>query len=108
MALKLDALDSPQIVVEALALVDARFRAISPLREVIVEVYEDGPSADIRRKMESHGWTINVTEQVEESDFDGSFSDVEDHDYSYDDYGDNDYDEFDEMFDDDYWRRAGD
>ena len=108
MALRLDALDSPQIVVEALALVDARFRAISPLREVIVEVYEDGPSADIRRKMESHGWTINVTEQVEESDFDGSFSDVEDHDYSYDDYGDNDYDEFDEMFDDDYWRRAGD
>lgn len=44
---------------------------------------------------------------VEESDFDRSFSDEDDYGYDYDDdYGYNDYD--DEMFDDDYWRRAGD
>lgn len=85
--LKLDAPESPQIVGGALALVDARFRAISSLEEVVVKVYEDGPSVDIRRKMEGHGWTINVTERVEESDFDSSFR----YDGNYD-----------------YWRRAGD
>ena len=110
MELKLDALDSPRIAGEALALVDARFRAILSLEEVVVEVYEDGPSVDIRRKMEGYGWTINVTERAEDSDFDRSFSDGDDYGYDYtddysDDYGPNDYDE---MFDDDYWRRAGD
>jgi len=106
MEVKLDALGSPQIAGETLALVDARFRAISSLEEVVVEVYEDGPSVDIRRKMEGHGWTINVTERVEDSDSDRSFSDDNDYNYNYsDDYGYNDYDE---MFDDDYWRRAGD
>ena len=106
MELKLDALDSPRIAGEALALVDARFRAISSLKEVVVKVYEDGPSVDIRKKMEGHGWTINVTERVEESDLDISFSD-DDYDYDYD-YDYNDYDESDDVFDDDYWRRAGD
>jgi hypothetical protein len=62
MELKLDALDHLKIVAEALALVDASFRAISSLQGIIVEVYEDGPSNHIRRKMESHGWIINVTE----------------------------------------------
>jgi hypothetical protein len=86
-----------------LALVDACFRAISSLEGIVVEVYEDGLGTDIRRKMESHGWAITIMERVEESDFDGSFSDYGDYDYGYN----NDYDS-DEMFDDDYWRRAGD
>jgi hypothetical protein len=55
MMLHLDALDSPRIVAKALALVDARFRAISSLQEIIVELYEDSISADTRTKMESHG-----------------------------------------------------
>jgi hypothetical protein len=76
-------------------------RAISSLQEIIVEVYEDGPSADIRMKMESHGWTINVIEQVEEWDRDRSFSDFDDDDYRYD------YD-CDIDNDSNFWRRAGD
>jgi hypothetical protein len=43
MELKLDALDKNKIIAEALSLVDARFRAISSMQE-IVEVYEEGPS----------------------------------------------------------------
>jgi len=54
------ALEHPKIV-EALALVDARFRAISS--EIIVEVYDDGLSDDLSDKMKSHGWTIEVGEQ---------------------------------------------
>ncbi|XTI92297.1 hypothetical protein V2W45_1496829 [Cenococcum geophilum] len=77
MEVKLDALDHPKIVAEALALVDARFRAFSSLQEIIVEVYEDGPSNHIRREMKNHGWTISATEYVEEPDFDRSFSEIE-------------------------------
>jgi hypothetical protein len=102
MELRLDALDNPKIVLEALKLVDTRFRAISSLQEIIVEVYEDGPSDHIRRKMQSHGWTISTTENMEEEDFDRSFSDFEYGDYGY---GDDDYD-IDN--DSDFWRRAGD
>jgi hypothetical protein len=46
------------------------FKAISSLQEIIVEVYEDGPSDHIRREMKNHGWTISATEYVEEPDFD--------------------------------------
>jgi hypothetical protein len=49
-------------------------------------VYEDGPSGYIRRKMESHGWTISAIEYVEDWGTDRSFGDIEgdwDHGYSY-------------------------
>lgn len=106
MEVRLEALDYPKIVAEGLALVDARFRAISSLQEIIVEVYEDGPSDYIRREMKNHGWTIREIEYVEESDFNRFFSDTEDDDYRYDDYsGGDDYDIDD---DSDFWRRAGD
>lgn len=107
MEVELDALDYPKIVDEGLALVDARFRAISSLQEIIVEVYEDGPSDHIRREMKNHGWTNSVIEYVEESDFDRSFSDIEDDDYRYydDDSGGDNYDIDD---DSDFWRRAAD
>jgi len=62
MELRLDALDNPKVVTEALKLVNTHFRGLSSLEEIIVEVYEDGPSDHIRRKMESHGWTISVAE----------------------------------------------
>jgi hypothetical protein len=128
--LRLDELDHPKIVSEALALVDARFRAISSLREIIVEVYENGPSGHIRREMKRHGWTIDATENVEEQGSDisfgieydyPSFDDTWDDEYYIDrddgyyidrDYGyyidrDDEY-EYDIDNDDDFWRRAGD
>jgi hypothetical protein len=67
---KLDALDNPKLVAEALLLVDTRFRDILSLQEIIVEVYKDGLSDHIRREMQSHGWTISAKEYVEEEDFD--------------------------------------
>lgn len=107
MEVKLDALDNPKIVVEALALVDTHFRAISSLQEIIVEAYEDGPSDHIRREMQSLGWTISTTEFVEESGFDRSLSDIEDDDYLDDDH-DSGSDDYDIDDDSDFWRRAGD
>jgi hypothetical protein len=107
MEVKLYALDHPKIVAEALALVDTRFRAISSLQEIIVEVYEDGRSNYVRNEMKNHGWTISAVEYVEELDFDRSFSDIEEDDsrfdYRFDDSGDDDYDIDD---DSDFWRRA--
>jgi hypothetical protein len=96
MELKLDAFDSPKLVDKALALVDAQLRAILSLKEVIVEVYEDGPSADIRRKMEAYGWSMKTNGQPEEWYSDGSFGDYE-YDYRYSD-----------EYDSDFWRRADD
>ena len=95
MALELDALDNPEVVTEALKLVNTHFRAISSLQEIIIEFYEGGPGDDIRRKVESHGWTINVEEYVEEEDSDihlsysGYYDQVDDDDDGdYHDQGD--------------------
>lgn len=120
---RLDNLDHPKVVTEALKLVDARFRAISSLREksspdhdsgyavlsIIVEVYENGLNDDIRRKMESHGWILDTAKEVEEEDYDGSFDgfDYDDFDWGCDD-GDDDDDDYDIDNDSDFWRRAGD
>ena len=100
---RLDSLDSPTICAKALALVAARFKTISSLQEIIVEVYEEGPSSDIRRKMESHGWIEPVEE--EEWNNDRTWDDVEDDESLYDDYDDDDYD-IDN--DSDFWRKAAD
>jgi len=106
MALELDVLDNPPIVVKALALVDSHFRAMTSLQEIIVEVYEDCPSAALRREFESHGWTTKVTEQTEESEYTGSCYNVEDDDHRHsDDIFEDDYD-IDN--DSDFWRRAAD
>jgi hypothetical protein len=89
-------------------LVNTRFRAISSLQDIIVEVYEDGPSNYIRRKMEIQGWTIRTTKYVEEWGSDRSRGDFEydwDYDYDYSDDGD---DAYDIDNDSDFWRRAGD
>ena len=69
-------------------------------------MYEDGPSDDIRRKMENHGWIISVAEYMEEDSFDGSLSDFEYDDYGYDSDGDDDNYDIDN--DSDFWRRAAD
>jgi hypothetical protein len=62
-------LDSSPIAAEALDLLDARFKAISSLKEVIVDVHiydDEGLSDDLRKKMRDWGWTIKVT-KLEES-----------------------------------------
>ena len=109
MEIRLDNLDNPKIATEALKLVDTRFRAISSLQEIIVEVYEDGSCDHIRRRMESHGWTISTTEYVEkeEENWNGSWGTLEDEHSDFGDRGD-DYDDYDIDNDSDYWRRAGD
>jgi hypothetical protein len=84
MEFAIDALDSPWAAAEALALVDARFKAISSLKEIIVNVYDEPPSCDLRKKMRSCGWTIEVTEREESKESVGSFD-------GYDDYFDYDY-----------------
>ena len=113
MELRLDALDYPKIATEALKLVDTRFRAITSLQEIVVEVYENGPSGYIRRKMESYNWTVRITEDEgteDEGDWDTGrhfFSDSEDDwgdDYSYDSRED----DYDIDNDSDFWRRAAD
>lgn len=64
MALELDALGKPQVVGEALELVETHLNAITSLKQIILEVYEDGLSAALRKVMESHRRTVNVTGQV--------------------------------------------
>lgn len=116
---RLDNLEHPKIVTEALKLVDARFRAISSLREkpppyhdggypvlsIIVEVYKDSLNDDIRRKMESHGWIFDTAEDVGEEDYNTSFSDFDCDDIGWGYDGGDDYD-IDN--DSDFWRRAED
>lgn len=107
MEVQLDLFDSPTICARALAMIAARFGAISSLQEIVVEVYEEGPSSDIRREMESHGWVLKVVEPVEVEEWgdDRSWGDYEDDEYPDDDYDDDDYD-IDN--DSDFWRRAAD
>ncbi len=79
------------------------------LQKIIVEVYKDGPSNYIRRRMESYGWTISIAEYAEEEDFDRSFSDFEYDHYGYDSRGDDDDDDnYGIDNDSDFWRRAAD
>ncbi|ESZ92954.1 hypothetical protein SBOR_6673 [Sclerotinia borealis F-4128] len=72
--------DNFNIGAGALALADAHFRGIASLQDIIVEVYKEGPSALIRKEMESHGWTINTREFVEELDVEnGVFMNVKEY-----------------------------
>jgi hypothetical protein len=71
------------------------------LQEIIVEVYEDGPSDHIQKEIKNHGWTISATKYVEESDY---IEDDDDYHYDHDSGGD----DYDIDNDSDFWRRAGD
>lgn len=109
MELKLDALDHPNIIRQALTLMNARFRAISSLHEIVVEVYRDGPSDHIRKDMEMHGWTISANECVSECRFDDTSGYSEEDDYPSDSNSfDDDDEDYDIDNDSDFWRRAGD
>lgn len=111
MECQLDNLEHPNIATEALKLVDAQFRAISSLKEIVLEVYEDGPGDHLRKVMESYGWTLDRTVgyYVDDDDWARSASDI---DFDDDDYdyrgGDSDYDDYDIDNDSDFWRRAAD
>ncbi|KAI0448899.1 hypothetical protein F5B21DRAFT_518605 [Xylaria acuta] len=87
---RLKYLGNQDVATEALQLVDARFRAISSLRDIILEVHEGDLSDHIRQIMKSHGWTITTSEYVEDEDKDGD--DLIPDDFDYDDYGYDDYD----------------
>jgi hypothetical protein len=73
--LELDALDNPNIVVQALAHVNAHFRAILSLQEIVVEIYEERPSAHTRKTMENLGWNLELQENSEEEGSERSFGD---------------------------------
>ncbi|KAF4763040.1 hypothetical protein N7455_010837 [Penicillium solitum] len=80
----LDSLDSPNIYAKVLAMIDAHFREISSLQDIVVEVYEEGPSSEIRKKMKSHGWILNMVEEpVEEVEWNShtSWDNFEDDEY---------------------------
>lgn len=78
MQVAIDTLDSPRAAAEMLALVDARFKAISSLKEVIVNVYDEPPSDYLRKMIHDYGWTIKVTKlEVEESGVDGLFDEYD-------------------------------
>ncbi|OBT84907.1 hypothetical protein VE02_06542 [Pseudogymnoascus sp. 03VT05] len=55
MELELDCLDNPKIVAEALTLVNNRFRAISSLKDIIVELNEYNLEDDMREQFENQG-----------------------------------------------------
>ncbi len=108
MKVRLFALDNPKVAAEALTLVNTRFKAISSLQDIIVEVYEDDSSNYIRSEMENLGWRFDLTEYVEDWYSGGPISDFADDDDTFgyaDDNGDDAYDIDD---DSDFWRRAGD
>ena len=65
------------VAAEALDFLDAQFKAISWLQEVLIHVYSyEGPSDNLRKKMLDYGWKIKVTEpgelmlRPEEEEFD--------------------------------------
>jgi hypothetical protein len=82
--LSIDSLDNPRAAAEALALVDTLFKAISSLKEIIVNVYDEAPSLYLRDKMRGYGWTITEWEALESiRDFGSDFDGFDDYDYNY-------------------------
>lgn len=109
MVYKLDTLDHPNVVNEALTLVNTQFRAFLHLSDIIVKMHEDNLTLYMKTMMENHGWTLSLKERIEEWNDDRSFSDFEDYgdrDYGYEDEDYND--DYDIDNDSDFWRRAGD
>ena len=50
--------EDPEVISEALRLVDTHFRAIPSLKKIIAEIFVHDLSNRMRESMESHGWTI--------------------------------------------------
>lgn len=75
--LELDGLDNHDIAAQALALVNERFRGISSLQNIIVEMWKTGPSESIRNEMKNHGWTFDTMEFEEELDLNSGSEDLD-------------------------------
>ncbi|KAH0425483.1 hypothetical protein CcaCcLH18_10942 [Colletotrichum camelliae] len=106
MELKFDDQDNLQVVKQALSMVDDHFQAMRSVTQVVLEVYEDGPSICVRSIMASRGWKICVIEQSFEDDiWARGFSDIDDDAFDYEPTSD---DEYDVDNDSDFWRRAAD
>ena len=93
-----DDLENPEIVTEALALVDSRFRAISslwkkgnsiatpilsqdhdssnPVLFITVETYNDSMNGELRKKMERYGRIVDVAERAGDDDCGGIYGDM--------------------------------
>ncbi|KAJ5139053.1 uncharacterized protein N7515_003901 [Penicillium bovifimosum] len=110
MEAKLESFDSPKLYDKALGLVAAHFRTIPSLQKVVVEVYEEGTSLDIRKKMENLGWIPEVVKPMEKAEWDFEW-DMEER-WSPDMLDDDDDDDYDDDYDidndSDFWRRAAD
>lgn len=81
MEIRLDSLDHNKLATEALELINALFRTIPSIQDIIVNVFEDGLSDFLRSGMKSYGWKINITVYEVEDDNErvcGEF------DYNYD------------------------
>lgn len=102
--------DSPSICERALDVVDAHFRAITSLQEIVMEVYDEGLESSLIGKMKSYGWTLRTVEIVEEEEWDNdrTWDEIEDDHYLYNDNDDDNDDDYDIDNDSDFWRRAAD
>ncbi|KAJ5107833.1 hypothetical protein N7456_004508 [Penicillium angulare] len=101
--IRLDQVDNPAIYGKALALIATRLNAIKSLQKVVVEVYEEAPSLDIRKEMESHGWQLKVVPRVEDVENAGSGEDVDEEVYRYSDENEDDeelylHDDYDDAY----------
>lgn len=68
-----NSLDDPEIVAEALAVIDTHFRDFFPsLKDIIIEVYENDPSDFMRKQIENYGWIIVTKDPIRDWDSDMS------------------------------------
>ncbi|KUL83726.1 hypothetical protein ZTR_07464 [Talaromyces verruculosus] len=107
MGVYLDALYSPEIITRTLSLINTRLLRFPRLQRIIIEVYDDGPSSDIRTEMDRLGWVFRTVELIEDFDYDRHFSDFDEDDYLDEDLSGDDY-SYDVDDDSDFWRRAAD
>ncbi|KAG8163708.1 hypothetical protein KVR01_007005 [Diaporthe batatas] len=62
----LSALDRQNAAPEVISLINTRFRSMTSLQEIIVEIDDDSPSDGTRKIMESHGWLLRKCEPYKE------------------------------------------
>lgn len=62
-------LSAPSMIAGVLEVVDARFKAIPSLEQVIVHIHNyEGPSNDLSKEMSDCGWTIRFTQRKHHTD----------------------------------------
>jgi hypothetical protein len=98
-------LGDPPLAAKILATIDASFKKISSLEEVVAEVSPDVPCPEVRKEMERLGWKFDPTVEVDGSSPEdwgnGRFSDEsEDDRNSQDEYDDGDDGDDDDQDDD--------